>query len=576
MVAVRGEAVDPNREKLKDVNLLDEKGKSRVQINWSSVCVARLGFKDRPKSRAKWVSMELADLDRLKKFVDPEPKFSHMLCGIGLSGARPMVSANCAYNQAKALLGRVFRQPEVREWGRGPKPGVWEWAWQFVDELLPEFRSVKMEVPDWLKTMPARRRVVLEKAAKRYQRLGWSDSYAKFSAFVKSELLPDFAKSGGDLVRLEEMLDRLIQGPSDETHVITGPWLKPLVKQLKSLWGPTSTIHYGSCGPESLHQFLREKIVDAAHSFFWCDFSMYDNTHSDDSWDFMAKLYKRAGIEDVDFWSALAAWRQPSGQIGPMRYQARVMNASGRDDTALANGILNGFATFLSVTAAFLGKPLLAVTVEDVRRVRPLLSLSVCGDDSLGALPPMSREALTALNGAVKGNIAQFGFEAKLQSSTRIHDAVYLGMRPYPTEKGWFWGKTIGRATYKMGWMLLSGGVLGKDPMAHITGVADMHVLCSTQVPVLSDMASKIVELRQNAKRTPVALDPNRPWEWTYKAGVPYDEVTLKHVAEVYSTHTLVTAEDVKDLIRVISGVSRLPCVIDHWVWRRMVEADDL
>lgn len=575
IVAVRGEAVDPTESKMKDVDLLDAEGSSMVKINWDSVKVAKSNYSNRPKSRAKWVDMELKDLAKLKKFTET-PRFTHVLCGIALSGARPMVSASCAYNQGKALLGRVFRRPGENPWGRGPAPGVWEWAAGFIDELLPEFRSEKMSVEEWLHSMPSRRRKPLERAALRLQRLGWSDSYAKFNSFVKDELLPGFSKQGGDLVRIESMLDRLIQGPSDETHVIAGPWLKPLVRKLKKLWSADNNIHYGSCGPESLHKFLVNKIVDAAHSYFWCDFSMYDNTHSDDSWDFMEKIYRRAGIDEVNFWNVMRVWRRPEGTIGPMKYKARVMNASGRDDTALANGVLNGFATYLSVTAAFLGKPLMEVTLSDVRSVSGVISLSVCGDDSLGALPVMSDVELAALKASVKENIAMFGFEAKLEVSQSVHNAVYLGMRPYPTSEGWYWGKTIGRSTYKMGWMTLRGGPLSRDPMAHVTGIADMHRLCSSHVPVLSDLAEKIIELRKGAKRTPVVLDPNRPWEWTYKAGVKYDERTLRHVAEVYSTHTLVSTDDVKRLIEEIHEIKSLPCVLDNWLWRRMVEADDL
>jgi hypothetical protein len=156
-------------------------------------------------------------------------------------------------------------------------------------------------------------------------------------------------------------------------------------------------------------------------------------------------------------------------------------------------------------------------------------------------------------------------------------------MRPYPTRSGWFWGKTIGRATYKMGWMLYQQG---RDPMAHVTGIADMHILCSSHVPVLSDLAKKIVELRQGARRTPQVMDPEKPWEWTYKAGVAYDDLTLEAVARVYGRRGTagfpcdyereVTVHDVQDLISEIQKVERLPCVVDHWLWKHMVFADDL
>lgn len=573
IVKVRGEQFPPDAKKWDTVKVED----GQVEID------KRLAALDRPGMELPrdWEPLTKERIDELLK---PEPpRYTHALAGIGLSGARPMVSANTSYNKAKALFGRVFRQAEAKPWGRGPKPGVWKWARKFVPELLPDFRPTHlMSVEEWLHSMPSRRRAALEDAHEMYKRSGWKDGFEKFSSFVKTELLPCFSKTTCDLDRMKSMIDRLIQGPHDCTHVIAGPELKPLVHALKVVWGPENAIFYGSSSPEALHQWLQE-IVAQGGTYFWSDFSMFDNTHSRESWAFMRYLYAKAGITGRDFWKVMNAWQKPKGRIGPMRYKANVMNASGRDDTALANGILNGVATFLSVAAAYLEKELQDLTVEDVRQVRSVIRLSVCGDDSLGVMPALPEARVEQFRQQVKQNISHFGFECKMFCSNKLSDAVYLGMRPYPTKKGWFWGKTIGRATYKMGWVLLQGG---RDVMAHITGIADMHVLCSSHVPVLADLARKIVELRSGAKRTPVYLDPNRPWEWTYKAGVPYDDLTLQAVADAYTVkpslsgpHEIdqdVTVEDVKSLIETIEGIQALPCVVDHWLWRRMVLADDL
>ncbi len=574
LVKVRGEEFPPKKKKWDKV-----RSDGRVQIDWSfAQFPAGRVFTDRPK---KFVEVQKDDLEKLKSVGDDGP-FTHALCGIGCSGARPMVSKMSPYNQMKALMGRVFLEKTPRPWGCGPCPGVWRWAWQFVDELLPDFNAPAMEEEDWLMSMPTLRRAALRLAAARYHRTGWMPSYRKFRSFVKTELLPGFGKSAFGLKRLDEMMDRIIQGPHDVTHVIAGPYLKPLVQKLKKLWDHESYIHYGSCSPEGLHKLLQRLVEPGEGLYFWCDFTGFDTTHSDDSWEFMERLYDRARIMHADFWTVMEAWRAPEGVIGPFRYKARVMNASGRDDTALANGILNGFATFLSVAAAWLDKPLRLLTVGDVRSMRASLLLSVCGDDSLGRLPPVSEERAARLRAAISENISKFGFEAKLCTSNRVEDAVYLGMRPYPAGGQWYWGKTIGRATYKMGWALDKG----QDLMAHVTGIADMHVLCSSHVPVLSDLAAKIVELRGGAKRTPVKLDPNKPWEWTFKSGVKYDESTLAHVARVYSTrpspgnpdipHSEVSVQDVKDLIEKIRGITQLPCVVGHWLWERMILIDDL
>lgn len=133
IVGVGAETFPPPPEKFKDVDLSG----GSVKVCWSKV-KAKREFADRGK---KWSDFQAADLEKLRKYHLGAPKLSHYLAGIGCSGARPMVSAQAPYNQAKALLGRVFRLPAERAWGRGPKPGVWEKAWQFVDVLLPEDRK---------------------------------------------------------------------------------------------------------------------------------------------------------------------------------------------------------------------------------------------------------------------------------------------------------------------------------------------------------------------------------------------------------------------------------------------------
>jgi hypothetical protein len=245
------------------------------------------------------------------------------------------------------------------------------------------------------------------------------------------------------------------------------------------------------------------------------------------------------------------------------------MNASGRDDTALANCVLNGFATSLSICAAYFQIPLDELTPQLLAEASSSMRLAVCGDDSLGMLPRWEPERLESFKAATSANLKEFGFNAKLESSNRLIDCVFLGMRPYPTQKGWYWGKTIGRCTYKMPWSLKPQQ---RDLMAQITGVADMHVRCSPHVPIVADIARKIVALRAGAKRTPVRTDDNKPWEWTLESGVMYDEVTLQAVADVYHT----SVDEVHELITAINGVERLPAVIDSDLWRRIISIDEL
>jgi hypothetical protein len=449
--------------------------------------------------------------------------------------------------------------------------------------LLPNYVADPMAFDDWLQSMPSRRRKPLRCANEELMRTGWKSKHKKFSSFIKLEKLPDFDKDQSGLTRLEAMLDRIIQGPSDVSHCIAGPVLKPLIKLLKKRWNYKFPIFYGSTKPEFLHRWLNEVLIPMGGTYFWCDFSMFDNTHSDDSWDFLERMYAKCTTDPL-FWKVMEAWRRPQGKIDAFKYQGRVMNASGRDDTALANGILNGFASYLSACAAWLQVDLFSLTPQQVSQCMSEIKLSVTGDDSLGRIPACSAQRRDKFCEDMAGNIARFGFEAKLQASDRLFDAVYLGMRPYPTRQGWFWGKTIGRATYKLGWVDITKPV---DPMATMTGIADMHTLCSKHVPILSDLAEKIVELRKGARRTPVQQDPFKPWEWMNSGSVPYDDLTIQAVADIYTTRkssttnaavhdVQVTVDDVNLCIEQIKAITRLPCSLDNAFWRHTVWVDDL
>lgn len=572
IVCLRGVEKQPPAKKWEAVSW----DQGQVKISWAHARLGKPVLTDKPKNLVDFKKEDF----KLVKPARPE-KFTHALLGIGVSGCNPCVSANTALNKVKASCGRLFRKETEQEiatngsqaWGSGPRPGVWDKAWDFVDILLPDLISKMEAVEDWLQSMPSRRKIALNLAFERLKRNGWKKGYAKFSAFVKTELLPGFEKTKWGPEPLQEMLDRLIQGPRDETHVIAGPHLKPLTKQLKKVWNNQGPIFYAATTPEEQHEFLQRLL----HNSFLngtCDFSMFDATHSDDTFKFMAKLYKRAGISDPMFWKVFTVWQRPRGSIGPVVYRAGTMNASGRDDTSLLNAVLNGVCTVLSLASVLSGVEIEQLQEHHVRATLAKIVLGVAGDDSIWTLRGIDRTDVQDLKEAMVKKVREFGFVAKLQISDRVQDMVFLGNRPYPVGGQWYWGKTIGRAAYKMGWTLLAGK---GDLMAHITGVHEMHQKCSAHVPVIADIANKICELRKGGKRNAVVRDPDKPWEWTLEGVPPYDHETLCYVAECYNTPSRgVTCADVEDLLEAIRGVRAIPCVVEHWLLEHMVMVDEL
>lgn len=396
-----------------------------------------------------------------------------------------------------------------------------------------------------------------------------------------------FEKNGLDLLPLRAMVDRLINAPHDVTHCIAGPKIKPYMAWLKSQWSYDSSLFYGGTTPDKLQAWLTRATSCGPKLVFWSDYSMFDASHNVDTWHFVEEFYQQHR-HDVDFMRVLEVWRLPTGTIGDLRYQGRVMNASGRDDTALANALLNGIAMMLSVTAAWFRKPLRDVRISDLEAIKSELLLSVCGDDALGFLPACDDARALEFITDARAHLTAFGFKAKMFCSSRFEDAVYLGHRPLPVNGLWYWSRTIGRCIYKLGWQLGTRG----DPSAHFLGIAAMHSQCSSHVPVLSDICKTWLSTRKGAKINHWKPDPNKPWERMGLFGPEnYADDTIEALARAYTVEktalrgdldlagTIVTAASVRECINYVCEVVReaagRPCVLDHWLLRHMVVVDE-
>jgi hypothetical protein len=496
-----------------------------------------------------------------------------VLAGMAVAGATPAVSNLDAHNSVKAVLARVFRAPKY-----DPDPSVWAHARELFKSLFRSLTQdyVPMTVSAWLKTMPARRRAALLRAKDIVDLDVWRPSWGKFNSFIKSEKLPGFEKKFGSLLPATTMIDRLIQGPADEAHIIAGPLLKPVMVKLKEVWNNESPIFYGGVAPDLLNAWFNNRYRNGMWAVC-CDYSMYDNSHSDCSWNFMWGLYNKLRLFELDprFSLIFEAWRRPVGRMTgkgwALRYQAPCMNASGRDDTALANGLLNGVVFYLSAMAARLEKSVLDLSVRDLRS--GLCWLSVCGDDSLCLLSfSLAEKAYRdAFVRRLSTNISSFGFDAsaeKMSVTDNPFNMVYLAMRPYPAQGRWWFGRTIGRAIWKMGWVL--DGV-GLDCPARVTGDCEAIAITQAVVPVLYDHAVGYLKSRVGCKRLVPAADPNRPWTTGVQTPL-YEADTLMYVAQGYD----LTLRELVELCDQLRSISSYPCVVDNPALIRIVTYDDL
>lgn len=497
------------------------------------------------------------------------------LFGIGIDGAIPFASSGGVRPLVEAICYRVFKDiPRTAE------EAVFLKIHRLIDSsyllggLL--WRSISpMSEMDWARSIKnSRRRKMLIKAVHALKERGQLHPKAgEFSCFPKSENLPYFAQTAeGPDCESMKYVARLINGPFDEDHVITGPSFKPLLAELKKVWHVHNWIFYASVAPSKLNIML-EEIADCP-SFLCSDFTAFDSTFTDYTWDLLETIYRRVLVDvHPEFWEILKRWRQPKGSAFmrkehcKVKFQAQTCNASGRDDTALANALFNGLATACSLAAALSGKSLELLGGSDLMDASRCLKISIVGDDSLVA----ATFDLEPYRTAYEMNIKRFGLIVKAQIYHSIHDVTFLGQAPYTNRaRQWAWGPTIGRRLYKAGWKLERGG----NYPAWLHGVAQQTALYAN-VPLVSDWAQRTLALMIGQKRTDVEYDENRPWAMPDIAMFPYDEVTLEWVAFRYREQGVSVPMLMRD-IAALQTVERLPAVLHLESMERILLQDEL
>jgi hypothetical protein len=490
-----------------------------------------------------------------------------------LDGAIPFTTTPGVKPLTEAILYRVFKQvPRIID------EDSFQAAHRLVGHalLLEEFtvESEPMDTWEWLKSMSSsRRRKVLVKAWQNLKTRGeFHHKFKDISAFVKTELLPYFAGTeAGPDYREKRYVARLIQAPHDETHIVAGPYLKPLVKRLKEVWHNGNWIFYASVKPSKMDEWLSR--ISGAESFFWSDYSAFDATYSRQAWALIESLYHKIYPEgEVEFWEVLEIWRAPHGKVRcrkedmKVEYQAEVCNASGRDDTALANALLNGIVLSLSFAAAIAQKRVGELTVADIAHAAELVDIAIVGDDSLVGC----KFDVAPLVPAITRNIEGFGLQVESNSSYSLADVTFLGMMPYLVGGRYYWGPTLGRRLYKAFWQAEAIG----NPAAWARGVAQQMKLYAN-VPILYDLAAKVDELLHGHKVTVVTPDENRVWHSIDQANPHWDQTTLEWLSRRYAKQGVTSAMIRRDL-KVISQIRRLPAIVHLETLDIAVCTDDL
>lgn len=486
------------------------------------------------------------------------PSLGPRLGGVGLSGAIPFETARGIRPLAEAIQYRVFGHVL-----NAPRPGHFAIAQRLAEQvMLRDFLSTVSDPMDrweWILQMPTRRRKALIRALRKWEERGcFAKNVDIIKPFVKSEHLPFFAQYADCYGPVGlKYVARLIQAPHDETHLVAGPWLKPLVGRLKQVWNHKHWLFYASVAPEKLDEWLQDH--SEATSWFWADYSSFDATFSKDAWEMLESFYRTVFPHaPLEFWQVLEYWRAPHGKQKCRRtdikleYQAPEINCSGRDDTALANALMNGILLSLSFACALHKRELVQLTPQMVEEISEQVSIAVVGDDSLVAckfdVQPLAADVVRVLE--------QFGLQVREGTSHELVDVTFLGMFPLPAGGRWFWAPTLGRRLYKAFWQLDPTGNLP----AWTLGVAKQLALYR-HCPFVYDIAQQVIDLLPGGKVTAFQHDPNRIWHARSVSTALYDRETIRALCHRYRADGMSETQVLSDL-QVIRTISRLPAVV--------------
>lgn len=522
---------------------------------------------------------------------DPRPgKVGAIGVGFLVGGAPPFVFKKGNDANLRAVAARVARKRPAQ-----PEKGLWAFMTCLLDFFLPHWGAVKvapLTEAEWVNSFePARRRVLAERMDS-WHKVGRHvcDSYWRFRLFTKREFN---CRSGpGDGAALSILQPIIAAKPRsilppfaanenpDVGHLVAGPCLKALTTAVKHYWNWENHIFYAATSPDDLDAWLRAN--QHASCWVWCDYTMFDCTHNDETWSFIEPLYHQAlSVDAVNtqyFQECLRGWRRPRGKakikenglIKTIIFIGIAMNASGRDDTALVNVLLNGFAMFAALAACHYNIDVRQLTIAQLHAASDCFRLAVVGDDSLAACPEATIDGLHWASNAARMRlsncVARFGFKAKVGSSPRIVDAVFLGCRPYRAAGDWWWGPTLGRRLYKHHVCLNTAA----NPIAWLNGVAEMEALCFGFVPIIGAMARRTKLLLAGRKRTDYKVDPGQVDWSTRRAPAQPDDETFRKCAWAYTNaHGVVTPEQLVAIEERIGLVQELPVImsgLEHFI----------
>lgn len=475
----------------------------------------------------------------------------------------------------QAVIVRVARKTDVE-----PEPAVFLWALQYYksvfdnnpEETCPDDRD-PVPTDEWLQEVSNRR--VMETAVAQLEVEGLEPLVWKL--FTKAEKSAGYDKTRDDeICELRTFKPRAIQAMPITWQAKLGPFVKAVQRKVARVFNSKTPVFYaGKANPKEMNEWANRFVTCCGNYWFiMIDYSMFDNTHSDCSFDFVEAVYAHLVDLPDDVRECFRKMRIPKGRAAGFKYKApKTMNGSGRPDTSLAN-IVNSIAALINLCCFLVsGRSADTLTHDQVGFYLQAVMIAANGDDSLLRIAKVDCVVDRAeMPKVIEEQIARFGFVATEDKQLITDDPaqiVFLGNTVYPVGGTWYWGPTLGRRLPKHHVFHEHHG----DGMAWLNGVAKMESLVYPHVPVLHDMAVVVTKQLSGCKLRTVEKEVR---ERRYKCQFemadvpPYDDTTVSFVEKRYG----LAAGELRSLIHATRACV-VPCILHHPVLDRMVAHDE-
>jgi hypothetical protein len=349
--------------------------------------------------------------------------------------------------------------PEARlDW---KKPGTLPYQiWDRLLVLRPDYLDV-ITFEEWNSRFPRGKAMTNRRNFEDLQK-GEDHEQAYVECFVKREA--QLLLSEKDF---EPQRPRVISAVDKKTKVSAGPFAYSLSKRMTEEWNTDNYITYaGGMSTDDLNKWIN--MGDIEWIFAFTDFSKFDLTQREECYNFETKIYNDFGAQHwIPHWKAICQmYRRTTGYFkGAIKYTVLYTRKSGSNFTSPGNSIINAIAWLAGVyyfyfcelhgetppEYVFYCKKTMATML--IALLGKHLRCILMGDDNLTVLHPLhfSMDRAKKYFRLASTMVEAMGFKQTGGVTRNPLDIDFLNMIPYPTQRGYRFGKKSGRVIAKIG-----------------------------------------------------------------------------------------------------------------------------